>query len=77
MFRYTTTIGIRKTSYDRFVLSREEKKASSPYGPVRIKRSEGYGTIRAKAEYDDLERIARANNISLAEAAESIEFDGV
>lgn len=77
MFRYTTTIGIRKTSYDRFVLSREEKKASSPYGPVRIKRSEGYGTIRAKAEYDDLERIARANNISIAEAAKSIEYDGV
>ena len=77
MFRYTTTIGIRKTSYDRFVLSREEKEASSPYGPVRIKRSEGYGTIRTKAEYDDLERIARANNISIAEAAKSIEYDGV
>ena len=77
LFRYTTTIGIRKTSYDRFVLSREEKEASSPYGPVRIKRSEGYGTIRTKAEYDDLERIAKANNISIAEAAASIKFDGV
>ena len=35
---------------------------------VRIKRAEGMGETRAKAEYEDLARIARKKDISLAQA---------
>ena len=72
LFRYTTTIGIRKTEYDRFVLDRKEEEVQSPYGQIRIKRSEGYGTVRVKAEYDDLERIARKEDLTIEEVANSI-----
>ena len=72
IFRYTTTIGIRKTEYDRFILDREEKEASSQYGQIRVKTSKGYGIERTKAEYGDLERIARENGLTIREAAESI-----
>ncbi len=72
IFRYTTTIGIRKTEYDRFILDREEKEASSQYGQIRVKTSKGYGIERTKAEYGDLERIARENGLTIREAAENI-----
>lgn len=72
IFRYTTTIGIRKTEYDRFILDREEKEEPSQYGQIRMKTSKGYGIERTKAEYDDLERIARENDLTIREAAESI-----
>ena len=41
----------------------------TPYGVVRRKVSEGFGTKREKLEYEDLARIAREKGISLAEAA--------
>lgn len=65
LFRYTTTIGIRKRECERFILDREESETQSEYGPVRVKRSSGYGTVRVKAEYDDLERIAKEHGITL------------
>ncbi len=72
IFRYTTTIGIRKTVYDRFVLDRRSCDADTDYGTVKIKVSEGYGVERVKAEYDDLERIAKDNGLTLKEAGAAI-----
>ena len=68
IFRHTTTIGIRENVLDRFVLVRREETLETPYGPVRCKISEGYGTKRTKFEYEDLARIAREREISLEEA---------
>ena len=68
MFRHTTTLGIRETLCRRYVLRRGTHTEETPYGPVRIKRSEGYGVTREKAEYDDLKRIAREANMTLEEA---------
>ena len=39
----------------------------TPCGPVRVKRSAGYGVEREKAEYDDLARIAREHGLTLDE----------
>ena len=41
----------------------------TPYGIVHRKKASGFGTERSKLEYEDLARIARDNNISLAKAA--------
>lgn len=67
IFRYTTTIGIRETVCRRYILEREERTVSTGYGDIRIKESSGYGTKRAKPEYDDLEKIARKNGLSVSD----------
>jgi uncharacterized protein (DUF111 family) len=68
IFKHTTTIGIRESNLCRYVLDRRMETVETPYGVVRCKVSSGYGVERKKFEYDDLSRIAKENNISIAEA---------
>ena len=68
IFRYTTTIGIRESKLNRYVLSRRTETTETPYGTVRRKLSSGYGVVRGKYEYDDLSKIAKQRGISLDEA---------
>ena len=65
LFRHTSTIGVRETPTRRYVLERTSGRVRTPLGDVRYKRSRGYGVERLKYEYDDLARIARANNMTL------------
>ena len=37
-----------------------------------MKISSGYGTTRKKVEYEDLARIAKENNLSIAEVANKL-----
>ena len=73
LFRHTTTIGVRETVVHRYVLDRQIETLHTPYGEVRRKNVSGYGVNRSKYEYDDLVRIAREKNISLAKARRLIE----
>ena len=68
IFRYTTTIGLREVISERYILDRESLTVETPYGTVRYKHVSGYGTDRAKAEYDDLAAIAAERDISIAAA---------
>lgn len=68
-FLHTTTLGIREIETKRYVLSRTIETRKTPLGAVRIKRSEGYGVVKSKPEYEDLARIAKERNIPLSEAA--------
>ena len=72
LFLHTTTIGVRETRHDRYILRREEETMQTPFGPVRGKSVEGYGVRRSKPEYEDLRRIALAQGISLRQAREAI-----
>lgn len=72
MFRHTTTLGIREYAFSRHTLPRREETAATKYGEVRVKISEGYGTVRVKPEHDDLERLARENGVSVDEVRNSI-----
>ena len=65
LFRHTSTIGVRETATKRYVLERSGFTVRTPLGEIRGKRSEGYGVERIKYEYDDLARLARANNLTL------------
>ena len=58
IFENTTTIGIRYSLKDRFVLDRHEETVTTKYGEVKIKFSEGYGVKKVKPGYDDVSRIA-------------------
>ena len=65
LFRHTTTLGVREKELHRYTLSRRTETVQTPYGPVRQKIAEGYGTARTKYEYEDLARIVRENGLSL------------
>ena len=66
-FKNTSTIGIRESICRRYVLKRENRIVQTPYGPVRVKYSSGYGAEKWKAEYDDLARISHDEDLSLDE----------
>ena len=67
IFKNTTTLGVREYTCDRYSLTRSIETVQTKYGPVRVKTAEGYGAKRSKAEYDDLERLARENDTTPAE----------
>lgn len=73
LFRHTQTIGVRETLCQRYVLRREAGMVESPWGAVRVKRSEGWGVEHVKAEADDLARIARENKLSLAQVRRNLQ----
>ena len=58
IFENTTTIGIRYSIKDRFVLERTEETVKTIYGEVKVKISEGYGVRKIKPGYDDVAGIA-------------------
>lgn len=66
MFRYTSTLGIRETKKNRFILERENGTLDTRFGQVRIKRSRGFGMEKEKMEYDDLAEIADRENSSIS-----------
>ena len=70
MFEHTTTLGIREYTCRRYALDKSIETVATPYGDVRVKTSSGYGVTKAKAEHDDLRRIAEENGISIREARE-------
>ena len=71
-FTHTSTIGIRETETMRYVLKRSVETFETSLGPVRVKRSEGYGVFKEKTEYEDLARVANSCGVSLPEAEELI-----
>ena len=73
LFRHTPTLGVRLFPCERVSLRREVREAQTPYGPVRVKVSEGFGVRREKPEYEDLARLAREKGLSLREIRESLD----
>jgi len=73
LFRHTTTLGMTVAPMERFTLQRCCEKVATPYGKVTFKCAEGYGVKKAKAEYEDLKRIAAAEGLPLAEIREKVE----
>ena len=68
LFKHTTTLGVRRGDMHRYVMERRVEEFSLEGESVRVKRAEGMGETRTKAEYEDLARIARKKDISLAQA---------
>jgi uncharacterized protein (TIGR00299 family) protein len=73
MLRETTTIGVRVRTERRHLLSRTVRTMETVYGPVRVKEVQLDGTVRVRAEYDDLLRIARERGLPLPEVARVVE----
>jgi len=73
IFRHTTTLGIRERKCGRYTLRRREVRASTQYGEIGVKISEGYGTVRRKAEYEDAAGAARKCGTKLSETVSEAE----
>ena len=72
--KYTSTLGIRENVSHRYTLERTVTAIETSVGPIRRKLSQGYGVTRAKYEFEDLARIAREKNLSLADVKETIKI---
>jgi len=72
IFKHTTTLGIRETTSRRYTLDRKLDEVQTTYGPIRRKTAQGYGITRSKMEYEDLAKIARENEISLAQVMDEL-----
>ena len=75
LFRHTTTLGIRESQCSRYTLSRSQRSLETPWGPVRIKTSAGWGVTREKPEYEDLAKIAREQDLPLGKVRELLPKD--
>lgn len=75
LFRHTTTLGIRESQCSRYTLSRSQRSLETPWGPVRIKTSAGWGVTREKPEYEDLAKIARDQDLPLDKVKELLPKD--
>ena len=75
LFRHTTTLGIRESQCSRYTLSRSQRSLETPWGPVRIKTSAGWGVTREKPEYEDLAKIARDQDLPLDKVRELLPKD--
>ena len=70
IFRYTTTIGVRETVMNRYVLHRTLSEEEKNGRIVHNKKAVGFEVARNKWEYEDLAAIAREQECSLKEAAD-------
>lgn len=76
LFKHTTTLGIRENISRRYTLSRRMETVSGKFGDVRKKISTGFGVTREKFEYDDIVRVAKAQDMSMSDAIKIIETQG-
>ena len=67
LFRHTSTIGIRRSVKERYILRRQIEEMETPFGVIRKKVAEGYGVSRSKMEYDDLSAAAVRTGMTLDE----------
>lgn len=65
IFKHTTTIGVRETLCNRYVLDRTETVQHTQYGDVRVKQIRGYGVERSKPEFDDLARLTQKHGFAI------------
>ena len=67
MLKHTTTFGVRGCQWHRHILGRSIERAETSYGSVRVKTGRGFGVVKAKAEYEDLAKLAREHDLSILE----------
>lgn len=69
IFKHTTTLGVRECTCRRYSFKRTIRRIETGDTSVRVKEVKGWGVSRAKLDYEDVTAYARANDLSLAEAA--------
>jgi uncharacterized protein (DUF111 family) len=74
LFLHSTTLGLRRTVHDRITLRRSDLQVSAGNGQeVAVKVVHTAAGIRAKAEFDDVKRVAEQTGRPAFEIAREIE----
>ena len=67
-WQHSSSLGLRETLQQRWVLPRRSRTLDTPLGPVRIKQAQRPdGRWRSKIEHDDLVALAARHRLALAE----------
>lgn len=69
----TTTNGLRVRRCGKYFLTPSIATVDTAWGPVRVKQADGFGIHHAKAEYEDVARIAREQNLPCREVQRAVE----
>jgi uncharacterized protein (TIGR00299 family) protein len=68
LFRETTTLGVRRTEWQRSVLERETASVATAYGTVRVKLGRRGGIVyNAWPEFEDCQRLAAEAGVAVKE----------
>lgn len=63
IFETTTTIGIRRSRWERTVMARESVTVESGYGPVAVKRCRHGELVRCYPEFEGVRAVAEASGV--------------
>lgn len=75
IFKHTSTIGIRETVMNRYVLNRKIEEKHTKLGTIQVKKSFGYGCEKEKIEYSTLSELATKNDMSISQVKKIISED--
>jgi hypothetical protein len=68
LWRHTSTLGVRRSLWQRSKLRREERAVTTPWGEVRVKVAFlGDEPVRCEPEYEDCRAVAEARGLPLRE----------
>ncbi|MFW6189195.1 MAG: nickel pincer cofactor biosynthesis protein LarC [Planctomycetota bacterium] len=66
LWRHTSTLGVRRSLWQRSKLGREFRRVETPWGEVRVKVAlRGGRVMRAAPEFEDCRAVAEANDVPL------------
>ena len=63
MLEHTTTLGVRIRQFRRSILDRDVRTVTTDYGDIRVKTARGYGVIKCKPEYDDVQNASKKHGV--------------
>jgi hypothetical protein len=73
IWRHSTTLGIRRSLWQRSKLSRRTETVQTPWGEVRVKLAFlGGECVRCEPEYDDCRAIAEREGLPLREVYRAV-----
>ncbi len=72
IFSETSSIGLRRRNVTKRILRRESFSVSTALGEVRVKRAMFDGQEKIKPEFDDLQKLAERNGLSLPHVLQSV-----
>ena len=75
IFKYTSTIGVRESIMNRYILERKIEEKNTKLGTIQVKKSFGYGCEKEKVEYSTLSELALKNNMSISQVKKIISED--
>lgn len=72
IFKHFSTLGVRESVCQRYMLAREIVPVETPFGVIHRKDATGFGVKKSKYEYEDLARVAREKECSIGDVKKAL-----